>query len=101
MTYIAVRTDTAVKLCMFRLLGVKVQTGSTKLSGAERLTAFVLAGIWVAAGLTAIYCGVRLHRWALAVPGFAGLWYGILWVLVTCRGRRLHWTEALRPWRRP
>jgi len=56
-----------------------------------RFIAALLAGIWIAGGLAGAAIGWRNGSWALLLCGAAGVWWGLLWVQVARKGRRLRW----------
>ena len=60
-----------------------------------RLVAALLAGIWIAGGLACAAFGLRSGRWAVLLCGPAAVWWGIQWVQVARKGRRLRWPEDL------
>lgn len=70
-----------------------------KLGNANRILAFVLAGIWLCAGFAAIAVGLAHARWVLAVAGALALGYAVLWLRVAARRRLLAWSELVLPWR--
>jgi hypothetical protein len=69
------------------------------LSAVERAIALLLAAIWIVGSFTAILAGLRHGFWVALIVGPLGIWYGMLWVRAARMGRRLRWSEAIRPWR--
>jgi len=70
------------------------------LSRVDRMGAFVLAVIWLIAGIAAIFIGLTQARWFLAALGVFGLWYALLWLRVVSRRRLRTWAEFAFPWRK-
>ena len=71
----------------------------SRLGNANRILAFVLAGIWLCAGLAAIAIGVVRERWVIGIAGLFALGYAMLWLRVAARRRLLTWAELVLPWR--
>ena len=71
-----------------------------KLNSANRITALVLALIWITAGIVGVVLGLSKRRWFFAALAMVAIGYGLLWIRVMCQGRKLKWSEALLPWRR-
>ncbi|HEY2862057.1 MAG TPA: hypothetical protein VGK37_00375 [Casimicrobiaceae bacterium] len=71
-----------------------------KLDGANRVLAFVLAFVWLAAAISAIVSGVTRMRPTLVVLGVLALGYAVLWMRVAATRRLLTWSELAVPWRR-
>lgn len=71
-----------------------------KLNTANRITALVLALIWITAGIVAVVLGLSKRRWFFAALATVAIWYGLMWIRVVRQGRKLQWSEALLPWRR-
>ena len=67
--------------------------------GINRATAIALAIIWLCAGGTGVFVGLREQRWLLAAVAIAAMWYGVLWLYVAARSRLLTWRELITPWR--
>lgn len=64
-----------------------------------RIVGALLASVWMAAGIVAVFFGARAHRWLLVALGLAAIWYGLIWVGVARQGRRMTVRQALTPWR--
>jgi hypothetical protein len=60
--------------------------------------AALLAGVWLLAGLLALFLAFARHRWFGLMLGPIAVAYGVLWVRVAQTGRRLQW--PVRPHRR-
>ncbi len=71
----------------------------SQLRGPDRAVALLLAVIWLAAGLTAIFLGIENRRWALCAAALFALFYGVLWARVAARERLLTWRDVVAPWR--
>jgi len=56
-----------------------------------RFFAALLAAIWIAIGLAGAAIGLSNRRWAALLCGGAAVWWGLQWVQVARRGRRLRW----------
>ena len=73
-------------------------TRRNDLGRGGRVLAAGLAGIWLAAGSSAIVIGVRLLPGVLpTLIGLLALGYGWAWARVALTGRRLHWGLPRRP----
>jgi hypothetical protein len=70
------------------------------LNKGNRILALVLALIWITAGVVAVALGLGKRRWLVSALGAVAIWYGFVWIRVMREGRKLQWSEALRPWRR-
>jgi len=70
-----------------------------KLSRLNRLTALVLAVVWLGAGIAALAAGFLRSQWLLLPVGLFAVVYGVLWLRVVARSRLLSWHELLAPWR--
>jgi len=64
---------------------------------ANRLVALVLAIVWFGAGIAALAIGLKNGTWVLSAAGAAAMWYGLLWIQVARKRRKLQWSEALKP----
>jgi hypothetical protein len=69
------------------------------MSQQARIVGALLAVVWLGAGVAGIMAGAAAQKWLLVLVGFVALWYGVIWVYVARRGRRLTIREALTPWR--
>jgi hypothetical protein len=70
-----------------------------KLSKLERALAIVLALVWVAAGLAALYVAVVGSHWALGFCALIAVAYGLAWTRVAVLSRLLTWPKLFTPWR--
>jgi len=74
--------------------------GQNKLSTVNRSIAWVLAVVWLSAGISAIAAGLMRSSWLPLVLGVFALAYAVLWLRVVAKGRLLTWAEVVAPWRR-
>jgi hypothetical protein len=73
--------------------------GGKRLSRLSRLTALLLALVWLGAGLVATALGFLRGNWLLLPVGLFSVVYGVLWLRVVARSRLLSWHEFVVPWR--
>jgi|KBSMisStandDraft_5_1062788.scaffolds.fasta_scaffold3636699_1 hypothetical protein len=73
--------------------------GRRKLSRLSRVTALLLALVWLGAGLVAIALGYLRGHWLLLAVGMFAVVYAVLWLRVVARSRLLSWHEVVAPWR--
>jgi len=73
--------------------------GKRNLGRLNRLTALLLALVWLGAGLVATVVGFLRDRWLLLAVGLFAVVYAILWLHVFARSRLLSWREFVAPWR--
>jgi hypothetical protein len=67
--------------------------------GVNRVTALVLALVWLCAGVVAVVLGGLHARWLLAACGVFAIGYAVLWLRVVARSRPLSWRDIGAPWR--
>jgi len=73
--------------------------GRRKLSRLSRLTALLLALVWLGAGLVAMAAAFSRGDWLLLPVGLFAVVYAVLWLRVVARSRLLSWHEFAAPWR--
>lgn len=67
----------------------------TRLSPASRITACLLATIWLAVGVACLLLAAYASRWLFVAIGAGCLGYGLAWVRVVRLDRRLGLREML------
>src|SRR4051812_22683778 len=70
-----------------------------EISVVNRTVAFVLAVVWLCAGIGAVCLGFAQARWLVVVLGLFALGYALLWLRVAVRRRLLTWSRLIAPWR--
>jgi len=65
----------------------------------NRMAALALALVWIIAGTLGLVLGILGRLWVLPVVGCLAIGYGVLWLRVSRRGKRLGWREAFWPWK--
>jgi hypothetical protein len=69
------------------------------LSFARRIAAFLIAALFLCAGLAAMLFGAREGEWLSGALGAAAFLYGIGWSQAVCRGTMADGRLHLNPWR--
>ena len=69
------------------------------ITSINRVTAAVLAVIWLALAIAGLAAVRQTGNLALAVAVAFALLYAVLWTRVALLARLLTWTEVLTPWR--
>jgi len=70
-----------------------------KLGGLNRMTALLLAVVWLSVGFVSIALGFLQGYWLAIVCGLFAIVYGVLWLRVVARSQLLSWQELVAPWR--
>jgi hypothetical protein len=69
------------------------------LSRTSRGVAFVLAAIWLAAGVLALAAAFAHRRVLPGAIAIAAIVYGLIWRRAAARAQLLTWRELVAPWR--
>lgn len=68
-------------------------------TGIDRFIAFVLACVWLGAGVAGLAIAIVDARWLLGLVSLLAVGYACLWFRVVARSRLLTWTVLAMPWR--
>lgn len=68
-------------------------------TGIDRFIAFVLACVWLGAGVAGFIVAIADARLLLGLVSLLALGYACLWFRVVARSRLLTWTALAMPWR--
>jgi hypothetical protein len=72
------------------------QDHRTRLGPRDRAGAAILAVLWLAGGVSAVFLGFTRHLRLGVLLGPLAIIYGFLWVRVAWTGRRLEWPANRR-----
>jgi len=63
-----------------------------KFRRANRITAIVIAVIWICGGVAGLWIYISDNKIILLVISLLAIGYGILWIKVVKRGKKLDWS---------